>query len=62
MSYNSDLADQHRRAASYVDRILRGAHVADLSVQFPTEYKLAVNMKTAKAITTVYGRARGTTQ
>jgi putative tryptophan/tyrosine transport system substrate-binding protein len=50
ISYNSDLVDQHRRAASYVDRILRGANVANLPVQFPTKYKLVVNVKTAKAI------------
>src|SRR5215211_1275686 len=50
ISYNSDLVDQHRRAASYVDRILRGASVADLPVEFPTKYKLVVNLKTAKAI------------
>jgi putative tryptophan/tyrosine transport system substrate-binding protein len=50
ISYNSDLVDQHRRAASYVDRILRGANVANLPVQFPTKYNLVVNVKTAKAI------------
>ena len=50
MSYGADVLDQNRRAASYVDRILRGAKVADLPVQFPTKYQLVVNMKTAKAI------------
>ena len=50
ISYNSDLADLHHHAASYVDRILRGANVADLPVQFPVKYKLVVNIKTAKAI------------
>ena len=50
ISYSSDLADGHRRAASYVDRILRGAKVADLPVQFPTKYNLVVNLRTAKAI------------
>ena len=50
MSYGADIVDQSRRAAAYVDRILRGAKVADLPVQFPTRYQLVVNMKTAKAI------------
>jgi putative ABC transport system substrate-binding protein len=50
ISYATDTADQTRRAASYVDRILHGAKVADLPVQFPTKYQLVVNVKTAKAI------------
>jgi len=50
IAYSSDLVDQSRRAASYVDRLLRGAKVADLPVQFPTKYQLVVNMKTASAI------------
>ena len=50
ISYDSDDVDRHRHAASYVDRLLRGANVADLPVQFPTKYNLIVNMKTAKAI------------
>jgi putative ABC transport system substrate-binding protein len=50
ISYAADVADQTRRAASYVDRILHGAKVADLPVQFPTKYQLVVNMKTAKEI------------
>jgi putative ABC transport system substrate-binding protein len=50
ISYGADTVDQHRRAASYVDRILRGAKVSDLPVQFPTKYQLVVNMKTANAI------------
>jgi putative tryptophan/tyrosine transport system substrate-binding protein len=50
LSYSADLVDQSRRAASYVDRLVHGAKVADLPVQFPTKYQLAVNMKTAKAI------------
>jgi putative tryptophan/tyrosine transport system substrate-binding protein len=50
LTYGADLADQNRRAASYVDRILRGAKVNELPVQFPTKYNLVVNLKTAKAI------------
>jgi putative ABC transport system substrate-binding protein len=50
ISYSADIVDQNRRAASYVDRILRGSKVADLPVQLPTKYQLVVNMKTAKAL------------
>jgi putative tryptophan/tyrosine transport system substrate-binding protein len=50
LAYGADLVDQHRRAAAYVDRILRGAKVSELPVQFPTKYLLVVNVKTAKAI------------
>lgn len=50
MSYSTDSAEQLRRAASYIDRILRGAQPADLPVQNPTKFELAVNLKTAKAI------------
>jgi putative tryptophan/tyrosine transport system substrate-binding protein len=50
MSYGSDPLEQHRRAASYVDRILRGAKVAELPVQQPTKYELTINVKTAKAL------------
>jgi putative ABC transport system substrate-binding protein len=50
MSYGPDTKDQYRRAAFYVDRLLRGTKVADLPVQFPTKYQLAVNMRTAKEI------------
>ena len=50
ISYGPDLLDQCRRAASYVDRILKGDKPADLPVQAPTKYELVVNLKTAKAL------------
>jgi putative tryptophan/tyrosine transport system substrate-binding protein len=50
LSYGSNTADQYRRTATYVDRLLRGAKVADLPVQFPTKYELVVNLRTARAI------------
>jgi putative ABC transport system substrate-binding protein len=50
LSYGFDLADTWRRAAIYVDRILRGAKPADLPVQFPVKYEMIVNVKTAKAL------------
>ena len=50
ISYSTDTAEQLRRAASYIDRILKGALPADLPVQNPTKLELAVNLKTAKAI------------
>jgi putative ABC transport system substrate-binding protein len=50
LSYGADLEDLFRRAASYVDRILRGAKPAELPVQLPTKYEMAVNLKTAKAL------------
>jgi putative tryptophan/tyrosine transport system substrate-binding protein len=48
--YGHDQVDTFRRAASYVDRILRGANAGDLPVQFPAKYEMAVNLKTAKAL------------
>jgi putative ABC transport system substrate-binding protein len=50
ISYGPNFADQYRRAADYVDRILRGTRPADLPVQAPTKYELAINLKTAKAL------------
>ena len=50
MSYGSDPGDLTRRAAGYVDRILRGVKVSDLPVQFPTTFVLVLNMKTAKVL------------
>ena len=50
MSYAPDLVDQARPAASYVDRILKGEKPADLPVQAPTKYDLAINLRTAKAL------------
>jgi putative ABC transport system substrate-binding protein len=50
LSYGVDLVDIQRRAASYVDRILRGEKPGDLPVQLPTKFEMVVNLKTAKAL------------
>ena len=50
LSYGANFPDIFRRAAPYVDRILRGANPADLPVQAPTKYKLVINLKTAKTL------------
>ena len=50
ISYGIDLVDQYRNAASYVARILKGEKPADLPVQAPTKYQLAINLKTAKTL------------
>jgi putative ABC transport system substrate-binding protein len=50
LSYGTDQVEGYRRAASYLDRILRGAKPGDLPVQLPTKFEMAVNLKAAKAL------------
>jgi putative ABC transport system substrate-binding protein len=50
IAYADDPVDQFRRAAGYIDRILKGEKPADLPVQAPTKYQLIINLKTAKAL------------
>jgi len=50
MSFGPDLADLYRRAADFVDKILRGAKPADIPIEQPTKFEIVVNLKTAKAM------------